>query len=375
MSRYTIDQKFPATSEEIARWEQEASYYAFHPPDPRAPEGSVQATSWGIPPDYLPPKDAVEFVIACFKRDIAEVPFATKLRPEFKFSIVSTCMAHFLWLRTKAGAAWLLRFFGIEEVKPFWSGYAYIYVDPSTKAASQITQDCGLELRIFTRRERDFNPPITEDHDATTEEMQKLLNRYRDPTAVEPAANAAPEMYHWVSEQLRNWFAEPTPNKNWPTQKPNRISGIQWARNLKRSDSVLFYDALDKIELYKDRAYRIKDPNSKDPTGGFFWTGSANMRLIPLPDFYRQGGMAEHQIENLFRCYSCGKMRPCLPTTNDQKLCCSCYGTHIERDERPTLNLCLMRECVACPAHLQSLSDLINLKNRLNRAIPNPIQR
>lgn len=373
MSRYqyTYQPQEGPTRSEIATWEEERANFLYHPGNPAAPQGSREAQTWGVPDAYLPHKDAVSFAIARMKRDVAHVPQDEELRLEFKFSLWLVCLAHFLWFRTNAGAAWLLRFFGVEEVNPFWDGYAYIYIDPSTQRRIQITENCGIELRIFDRRERVLSPPITSERDALIEDMQQRVRSLRDPNAGRDCPEPQPGMYHWVSEQLRDWFVEPTPNKNWPSNKSTRISGYQWAKNLERREGVLFYESLDKVELYKERAYRLKDGR-----GGVLWCGPQNMQIEPMPDFFRhQHQVSESEVDDMFRCFSCQKIRPCLPVTREHHLCCSCYGAQMEKDDRPTLDWCMMRECKRCPAHIGTRSELVNLKNKLNRGPVLPVQR
>lgn len=85
--------------------------------------------------------------------------------------------------------------------------------------------------------------------------------------------------------------------------------------------------------------------------------------------------LSEHHIEGLFRCSSCGKVRTCTPVTKNQKMCCHCFGSIVEKDTRPTLDWCTMKECKHCPDYLESKSDLVNLKNRLNREAQFPVRR
>ena len=179
--------------------------------------------------------------------------------------------------------------------------------------------------------------------------------------------------YFWVSEQLRDWFLETNPNKHWPSEKPNRIGGYQWAKALERKKGVLFYDALDKVELFKTRAYRLKDQR-----GGVLWAGGKDMRVIPLPDYFRTyecNRFTDHQLDNAFRCSSCGKMRACTPATGEHKMCSRCFGSIAEKDDRPSLDRCTMHECHKCPDHLANHSDLVNLKNKLNEEYRFPVRR
>jgi len=377
MSKYTLSQGYPPTPEEMARWNREAQYFQFQAPLANAPVGTSAAVGWGIPHGYMPHGDAVEHVMAMFKRDVAGVSLREKLRPEYKWSIVSVCMAHFLWFRTAAGAEWVMKFFGAEEVPPFFDGYAYLYVSKESGNAKNhyvlLEKNGPVSLRVFRRTERVLDPPIKEAFDPAVEHMQALLQNARDPNAQESIAEASSDMYFWVSEQLRDWFLEVSPNKHWPTEKPKRVSGYHWAKSLERVKGQLFYDALDKVELFKTRAYRLRDEK-----GGLLWCGGKDIRAVPLQDYYRNhehNRYTEHQLDNIFRCSSCGKVRACTPVTGEQKMCAHCFGSIVQKDEREALSWCTMKECNKCPDHLSNRSDLVNLKNRLNREVHFPVQR
>jgi hypothetical protein len=201
--------------------------------------------------------------------------------------------------------------------------------------------------------------------------MQGILRKARNPNASELIAEATPNMYFWVSEQLRDWFAEPAANKRWPTYKPDRISGPQWTRNLESRPGVPFFGALQQVEIHKGRAYRLKDRE-----GTVLWCGGSDIRFVLRSDYARtHEELSDHVIEGIYRCSSCGKTRTCTPVTKHQKMCCNCFGSIVEKDQRPTLDWCTMKECKHCPEHLESAADLINLKNRLNREATFPVRR
>lgn len=382
MSRYTVSPSYPPTHEELERWRREKAYFDYQAPSPRAPEGSPEHRGWGLPKEYWPPKDAVEYVMYMFKREVAQVPQHEQLHPEFKWSIVIVCMAIFMWLRTKAGAEWLMKFYGVEEVPPFWDGYAYIYIDPKTRTPIHINRDGGIELRIFRSCERYLESPISSEYDSVIKDMQEIVNNARNPRAQEPTPEPPGDMYRWVAEKVRAWFhnpnytMDPRTGQQVSVDRKGKLSGYQWAKNLERRKGVPFFEALDKVEVFKIRAYRLKDRR-----GGLLWCGVHDMKLVPLVDVYRhQGTMAAHELDNAFRCSSCHKMRTCLPVTRDYKLCCSCFGQQFERDDRPTLSWCTMRECAVpketcCPKHIPTHGDLVNLVNRLNRDPGFPVQR
>jgi hypothetical protein len=376
MSRFTVSQAYQPTPDEISRWAREAEYFAYQEPNRNAPSNSVAAKGWGVPKEYKPPVDAVEFVTAMFKRDVAGVGVDATLRPEFRWSIFSVCMAHFLWLRTEAGANWALRFYGVEEVPPFKEAYAYFYLNKDVKVGTEparvpLDESSGVQLRIFRSCERELDPPIVSQHDQTVTTMQELLRRARDPNSNELIAEATPDMYFWVSEQLRDWFLEPKVDTRWPSHKSNRISGPQWIRELERRPGVKFFEALSQVEANKGRAYRLKDKQ-----GSVLWCGGSDIRFMLRVDHARSHEqLSEHHIEGLFRCSSCAKIRTCTPATKHQKMCCHCYGSIVEKDTRPTLDWCTMRECKHCPDHLENKADLVNLKNRLNREAQFPVRR
>jgi len=370
MSKYTISQGYPPTQEEVVHWDREANYFRHHPPDDRAPEGTTAARGWGIPKSYLPHGDAVEHVMAAFKRDVAGVPQQEKLRPEYKWSILSVCMAHFCWFRTAPGAAWVMRFFGVEEVPPFFVAYAYLLArrDAHTRENRYVRIDMppappdrpAIALKIFRQVERVYDPPVTEPYSEVVEHMQQILKRARNPSAVEPIADASPDMYHWVSE-------------HWPTSNPTRTGGYQWAKSLERTKGVLFYEGIDKVEAFKNRAYKLKDIR-----GGVLWCSGKDIRAVPLFLYFREfecGRFSEHQLANMYRCSSCSNMRACTQATGDHRMCANCFGSIVEKDERPTLDLCTMKECDKCPKHISNRSELVNLKNRLNREVHFPVQR
>lgn len=352
-------------------WSYEAEMFRYHPPDPRAPRGAPELEGWGIPPDLMPPKDAVEHVLAMFKRVALEIPQSSTVPPQEKWSIVCVCMAHFLWLRTKPGAEWLLKLWGVEEVFPFFRGYKYFVANQDSGQFVRIDENGPLELRIFRSCDQDVKPPISSNYDPNIDEMVKILHKVRSPRARTQMPLPGHDMFFWVSEHIRDWLAMRSPNKHWPRDKPDRISGYQWIKSVVRPDGNLFYAPLDKVEMYKGRAYRIKDQR-----GGVMWTGKDGVVFRRLDDYLRDSeAMAEADIENHFRCRGCKSTRPCLPVTGDQALCCHCYGVQVERGDRPTLDWCTMDECHGCPEHIEGESSLIRFKNKLNREVKFPVSR
>jgi hypothetical protein len=369
----------PPSDEDREPWTRQMALLAEHVPgalvDPRFPHLGTDPRPWGIPKRLMPPVDCVDFVSAIFKSEVAECSQTAFLRPEVKFSIVTLCAAHFLWLATKSGAEWLLEFFGIEEIEPH-PGYIYYYQPKADQPQYfELSERTGMRLRIFQRCERNMEPPIPNANSPVIAQMKSLLEKARAPEPYvpkeEPFKHGATGMYYWVSGQIRNWFLEPTPNRDWPTKKPDRISGPQWAKSVKRDEINLRYAALEKIDQLGSRAYRIEDAN-----GGVIWSGAANISHPPVTDMMRQLKEPEHKIDDLFRCSSCGHIRCCVTMTGTSgRMCRHCIGAFLEKDERPTLHFCTYRECKACPDHLKDSQELINLTTKLNRELDFPVHR
>lgn len=383
------------TREEQRRWEAEAASFEHKPSNPNASPGSVEHRSWGIPRDRLPPGDAISYVLAHFRESVQNIRNHDRnhrdyiaLHPMFKWSLISVTIAHFLWFRTSAGARWVMRFFGVEEVDPFREGYHYFWIDPRTQnpfgldvptySSSPYNPEkqvltSGVELRIFRQWERNLDPPCSPDNRRPIDAMKRLLTLARSPYADGEIALPDDQVFHWVSERLRDWFCEPQPNHDWPTRKPDRIVGWQWVKKLERAPGVPFFEGIEKTGLFKGRAYRLKDPS-----GGIHWCSGKEIRVVPLKDLYReQGRLTEPQITETFQCQSCRKVVACTPYTGIHKRCCHCYALELEQGERPTLDRCTMdRECKACPNMIGSYQDLVTIKNKLNRpARTGPVPR
>lgn len=381
--------------EESRRWDNEAETFVFKPANPNATPGSIEAKIWGVPADRLPPIDAASYVFAHFRQDVQNIQVHDRhhrdyieLHPMFKWSLSSVTIAHFLWFRTPAGARWLMRLFGVDEIEPFREGYHYFWVDPRTQNPFGLDKPTyradaynpsrqilatGVELRIFREWERNLDPPCSADNRRPVEEMKKLLSMYRNPYAEEPIALPDDQVFFWISERLRDWFVEPQPSRDWPTLKADRIVGWQWVRKLERSPGVPFYEAIEKVAFFKGRAYRLKDAK-----GDVRWCGGKEIRAVPLKDLYReQAQMSEAQITETFQCASCRKTKACVPYTAANKRCCHCYALEFEQGERPTLDKCTYdRECKSCPDVVGSYQDLVTIKNRLNRpARTGPVPR
>jgi hypothetical protein len=367
---------------------EEAGFFDFRPANPNAPQDSPDSRGWGIPKHKLPPPDAMAYLLAHYMEDQLGLrvhdktrPDYTAIHPQYKWSFVCACMAHFLWFRTNNGAAWINRFYGVQERPAFREGYVYFWIDPKLNSASMLKEPVyrrdardssrqqladGVELRIFREWERSSSPPCSVQNAAPLEEMKKLLARYRNPYANRDTALPPDKAFFWASEVLRDWFLEAAPDRDWPTRKGTRICGWQWVKALEKAPGVPFFEALSKVSLYKGRAYRLQDA-----TGGVYWCSGKEIKIVPRNDLYlQQNAMTDAQVDGMFRCHNCRTRRPCVPYTGDAHRCCSCYGVELERDDRPTLNQCTMdRECKACPKLIKSNSDLVMLKNRLSAPI------
>lgn len=370
--------------EDIRLWEEEAEFFRFKPGNPHAPQDSSEYMGWGIPEHKLPPPDAVSYVIGTYRENELGNRVHDKdrsdylpLHPMHKWAFLCACMAHFLWFRTTSGARWMMRFFGAEEVNPFYEGYAYFWIDPKTQTPAllkpptyrphpqapsrQVIVD-GVELRIVREWERKLDPPCSATSRVALDEMKKLLQKYRSPFATRELALPDDQVFYWVSEVLRDWFLEARPDKDWPTPKPSRIVGWQWTKNLERATGVKFFEGLEKLALFGNRAYRLTDAN-----GGVYWCSGKEIRIVPLKDLYlEQKVMGQQEVDEIFVCKNCRKRKACVPATKEHHRCCHCFGIEMERGERPMLNKCTMdRECKQCPDVLASNTELVQLKNRL----------
>jgi len=377
MSQYIVSANYPASQEEIEQWNLEAQYFNFQEGKPGAQEG------WGIPEVDMPPFDVVERVMAKFKSQVANFPLTdgygqpTQLRPQFKWSVLSAVMAHFLWFTQKEGVEYIQRIHGIEEVPAFWSGYTYYYQDPNTGNPVRLTEDSEWQLRIWRELEsKDQNPAIVLPDEENMIHMQTLMGRVRDPNAQTENPVAGDDMYQWVSAEIHEWLIEEKVDYEWPMPRKDRVSGYHWVRTHEKEPGIPYFDFINNVSRFGRQTYRIMDSR-----GGKLWCGVENIESHPNRDLYRHNGqMSDHQIENTYRCICCGKIRNCVPLTGDHHhLCAWCYGNTIERDERPTLDYCTRLECggknSSCPKYMPSKRELISLKSKLNRETEYPVYR
>lgn len=368
----------PSEKEKIL--EEHLQTLAWHEANPRAAPGTPDSYQWGVHPNLKPPKDAVDYVIGRAKREVHKLSQNDKMDPEWRFAFIVVVTAHFLWLRSKAGAAWLMRFYGIEELTPFLEGYRYFLwtkgqrteVGSAPDQCTEVGGAAAYKLRIFRPCARDVSTLMVGSQTSTrVAEMKSLLDKVRNPYAKMPFPHSEGGVFHLVSKYLQDWFFEPKPDFTFPYQKSDRITGFSWAKHLKRDDTHLVYPAIEEMEMHPGGCYRIEDPR-----GGVLWVGRAEMRVVPLIDIVRRSGsMSEYDIRNVFECSSCGHLRPCLPVSGQRKLCCMCYGSQIERDNRPTLDYCTRLECKNCPSYQSDPDKLNMLKSRLNREVEFPANR
>jgi len=410
MVQFNVNPTDRPTVEDAKFWAEQANSFAYHQPNPRAPGGSLESLGWGIPPERMPPKDAISYVMCRYREQELGLRLHTHtatcssrranvqcdcafvaLHPMFKWSFLSVVMAHFLWFRTTPGAKWIMALYGVQEVAPFSDAYAYYWVNAQSGKTVEVmspnthpvygedrytgrkTLVSNIEMRIFREWERCLDPACSAVNTRPVEQMKALLSKMRCPHINDEVPFPADDVWYWVSEAIRDWFLESKPNKEWPTHKPDRITGWQWVRALERAPGVPFFDGMAKVPLFKGRAYRLKDPR-----GGVYWCGGSEIRIVPIKDLYQaQGVMDEPQVEQTFRCMSCRKRRPCVPSTGSSHRCCHCFAIELEGADRPSLQRCTMsRECKACPDVLHNNSDLVRLKESLRYpGVTGPVPR
>lgn len=389
------------TAADIEYWEREVGFFNYQPPNNAEPLNSPKYQGWGLPPEFTPPPDAVSYVLAHFREDENDIrihdpshPRFIPLHPMYRWTFLQICMAHFVWFRTPQGAPWINRFFGVEEIEPFREGYAYFWNNPHTGdqiPIEPVYRDNklvdGLDLRIFREWERCLDPPCSASNPSPMKEMQAALEQFRNPWATDPLQwSEDPSFFFWTSEIIRNWMNEMRADKDWPTRKPERITGWQWARLLERTKNVPFYGALSHVAMFSGKEEGMNgvspSPNNRaylirDPRGGTYWCKGKEMRLWPLPDAYRANNVPETKIESEFRCQSCRNIRPCVPYTKTYGRCCHCFSIEMETNERQALYKCTYsRECRHCTEKVDTYNDYVRLVTSLNKpAQTRPVPR
>lgn len=387
------------TPADLQYWAEEAAAYKYQAPNPHAPKDSPEYVGWGIPEGRLAPPDAVEWVICKYREekldlhchDPREEYRYTAIHPKFKWALIEAVYAHFLWFRQAEGGQWINNFFGIQEVKPFYKGYNYKWINPSNKKISdllppvrnhkgELTPD-SVELRIFRQWERSNLPPIYDIQSDVFKQMTKLMHARtpssgwsnRNPRARAPGEQL-PGVYKFVSTMLQKWFAQATAQERWPTYKSGRITGAQWVRSLELVPGVPVFGALSKIAHYHSASYRDRTPGPIrayriQQDGHVHWCAGNEMRIIPKTDAIRIANPPDLDKQlAAFSCTGCRRTKTCVPYNSKDQMCCSCYAMQLEQGtSRPTLGLCTMLpECKRCPDSIDSNSKLTRLIERSN---------
>jgi hypothetical protein len=385
-NEYFITPGYPESPAEKEFWEIEAGYFDYEPPDFDAPPDTVNRTGWGIHNDDFPPDDALLWTMAWFRKKGGNLPQADqyglpyKAKSKYWWSLVSTVMAHFLWFKEQEGVEYLGKLYGIEEVPPFWDPHVeydsyYYYYRPERGEITQLPVKGEWQLRIWEKHDYpEVAAPVTQEDESVMDYMQSLLEARRHPYADGEMSHAAHSMYAWVSAMIRDWLLEEFPARDLLGLSPERISGYQWVRSHERSPGRPFYEFITNVELYGDIAYRLMDREENR-----IWGGPGMVHSVPARDVLKDKGLITmHELENAYRCGSCGELRNCRPVTTNG-MCAHCFGSFEEKDVRPTLDLCTRRECggemSACPKFIATKRELVNLKNRLNRDPDFPVSR
>lgn len=373
------------TISETEFWRQEYSFFDHRPPNHGAADGSPEYLGWGIPPEWRAPRDAVEYVLACYREKALGMHVHDPnhrdfepLHPMYYWSFVTICLAHFLWFRTtKSGFNWILNFFGVQEVDPFYAGYRYLWVPPKGGDPQHLPPPVyqeqrdgtlalagGICLRIFRPWETDHTAPIPQEKSPSIDDMKEILGKVRSPRADREIRWPDDDIFVYVSQFIRNWFAEDV-RRDWPSYRDDRISGPHWVKTLEREPGVPFFSGLAYCAKFNGRAYRLEDPDKN-----ICWAPWDQMRLVPNIDLDRLDGYTDEQIQETYYCNSCRATRTCVPFTRSGHMCCHCYSLQRDPPDRPTLERCSMnRECRACPDRIDSNSELVNIKTRWNTPV------
>ncbi|RKZ06951.1 hypothetical protein DRQ25_12735 [Candidatus Fermentibacteria bacterium] len=295
------------------------------------------------------------------------------------YSLVTVTSSFFAWLFTKPGSDWLLDLFGISEIQPH-HGFAYQCNNV------RIGKATDSNIRIFNKSAINrYQEPAYETTGAIDAMKQILFKVYAHKANKAPML-ASDGMWRWTLSCLRNWFTEPV-DKVTPYPKGDRINGMQWARNFKDPErpSETMWSVIEETEKYHPRAYRIEQ------RGGVLWCGRTAIRSISKDeDDYHQGVAAIRsgqlrideetlirKIHNTYRCNSCDRVLCCtdkMQRAQNEKLCDSCFGKHVETGSRDTLSNCTYSECSGCPNYIRNTDDLKNLKYQLDEDYAFPVK-
>ena len=359
--------------EEVERWGREFQLFQYQPPESHS-SSEARRRGWGFHPSCTPPVDCYEYVAAHLKR-LCKVRLDDPFRPDAKYTLLAALTTYFAWLRTVPGTTWLLALYGIRMLPPH-PGMIYIY-----EGERLIEPQFGLRIYEIDPSHQTAKSPDEFYGPGFMTKMNKFLASVRGP-APHDCAYPPDGMWKWVGCYLRNWLHEKDPDRDWPTTKPDRISGHMWAKGVLRpgSETQYMWSILGQTEVYRDtRIYRIQRPayefrrignvDQKVPPDnpGVLWVPRKSVAAVPLDDYDKHHNVPAQSVEARYRCTSCGDLRCCTSSVSkDQRLCMNCKGTQLETDERESLTWCQYRECRNCPEHLRDLEDYINLVSRLN---------
>jgi hypothetical protein len=364
------------TPKELQYWEEQLQRFKYQPPDPRA-RSEAHRRGWGFEDAFKPPQDCWDFVVANLKREW-DVNLSHRIRPEVRYSLLTILQTYFAWLRTKTGTRWLLHLYGIEIISPH-PGFAYFYRGERLVAPE-------FDLRLYQVDESASTGKSPDDYygPRVIDWLKEIFEERCGPSTGAPV-KPGDGMWRWIGAALRTWLRDKNLDRDWPYPKPDRITGYLWAKGLLRPGSQTDYvwTIIGKTEVYRDeRIYRIQKPAYEEravngvmkrlqpENPGVVWDDRRNMQAVPLDDVARHTGVEKGTIDAQFRCHSCGQVR-CCTTAKDgrnERLCMSCRGVQLERDDRPSLRLCQYRECRRCPVHLRTPEDYVNAVSGLNRS-------
>lgn len=365
-------------NDEKRKWNAELEAFAFQAGNPRAPYGTPERLGWGIPSEIVP-RSAVEHIIRMYREehenlhvhDSTAHRHYRELKPQIKAALILMAQAHFLWLRGAAGARWLMRMSGMEEVAPFYSGYTYIrrtsqnQGDPIPEPIRDRNEKLigGKELRIFRRWEWTVHDhekaPCTTSNPEVAADMIGILRRVRSPHVNEPMPELDKGWFVIVSQYFTDWFESGVKRRH------DDITPSQWVQSLaKPGTKFRYYESMCRLgESDMERIYRLKDPSGK-----IEWLTRNDVVIAPNIDIDRlHHKISEVEVKDKYECTGCRNIRTCRPHTGNSKMCCHCYSMRMDPPSRPTLDLCSMnRECRACPDRIDSEALLTRTKNMWN---------
>ena len=386
MPEFAYDQNRQTGNNDRNRWAYETALLLdYHAPNPQAAHGTAAHKGYGCPPHWRCPPDCYDYIAGSFKRDMAKIRQDQPLSPDIKFALIACTTAYFAWLRSKQGTQYLLKLHGIDILSPH-PGFVYYY-----KEQALVEPNFGLRIYQRDRMQRTGLSPVEYSNRSLIPNLKKILEEIRGPSHTQFPCPAE-GMWNWVASQLRNWLIEAHADTSWPYTKPDRLTGYQWARNaiVGGTQNERQWNIFEEIERFErkvsstsnERCYRIQSPayearivNGQEvrvapANPGRLWVGRHDMRVIPIDQFekelYRQAGRDPNQVDERYRCGSCGRVMPCTNGGPNDRLCYHCRGVQLETGDRPALRYCIRYECKSCPEQLRSHDELDNMINRLN---------